>query len=130
MPWSTSCSIADGRADLAGRAIAALKTFMTHERALQRVQLVAFRETFDSGDFAAVVNHCERETRVDAPAVDEDRAGAALAVIAAFLRAGQIECSRSRSSSDMRGSSTQTVVGAVNAQTYGDGVGGGRLSGG
>ena len=53
---------------------------------MQRVQLVSFCESLDGGDFAAVVNHCESETRVDAPAIDEDRAGATLAVIATWLQ--------------------------------------------
>ena len=39
----------------------------------------------------AVVDDCEAQTRVDAPAIDQHRARAALAVIAAFFTAAQAE---------------------------------------
>ena len=42
-------------------------------------------------DLGAVVRDREREAGVDAAAVEQDRAGAALAVVAALLRAGQPE---------------------------------------
>ena len=73
------------------RAVATLKTFVTYECRLQRMQLVTFCQTFNRCDFAVVVDHRERETRVDTSAVDDDGAGAALAVIAALLRPGKIE---------------------------------------
>ena len=41
--------------------------------------------------FGAVLHDGERQARIDPPAVDQHRAGAALAVIAALLRAGQVE---------------------------------------
>lgn len=49
------------------------------------------RETLDRRDLAALLHHGQRETRVDPPAVDEDGAGAALAEVAAFLGAGQVQ---------------------------------------
>ncbi len=49
------------------------------------------RESFDGRDARAFVHHRERQARVDATAVDEDRAGAALAAVAALLRTGQAD---------------------------------------
>jgi len=39
----------------------------------------------------AVVGDRQRQARIDPPSVDQDRAGAALAAVAAFLGAGQVE---------------------------------------
>ncbi len=39
----------------------------------------------------ALVHHRERQARIDAPAVDDHRAGAALAVVAALLGAGEMQ---------------------------------------
>ena len=104
MPCSTSLSIANRRTDLTRGAIATLKAFVANERRLQRMQLIAFRQTFDGRDFTAVVNHRQRQTGVDTPAVDEHGAGATLTVIAAFLCAGQIELFAQQVESDTRGS--------------------------
>ena len=59
-------------------------------------------QPLDRGDFGAVLHDGQREAGVDPPAVDQHRAGAALAVVAALLRAGQRECSRRASSSVVR----------------------------
>ena len=64
---------------------------MIDERLLQRMQRAVGREALDRGDLRAVVHDGERQARVDAPPVDQHGARAALAVIAAFLRAGQVE---------------------------------------
>ena len=48
-------------------------------------------EAFDGRDLVALVHRGEAEARVDAAAVDVDGAGAALAVVAAFLRAGEVQ---------------------------------------
>jgi len=45
----------------------------------------------DRGDLGTVLHDDERQARYDTASVDEHRAGAALAVIAALLGAGQIE---------------------------------------
>ena len=42
-------------------------------------------------DVGAVVADRERQARIDPPAVDQDRAGAALAAVAALLGAGQVQ---------------------------------------
>jgi len=81
----------DRRTDLTGRAVAALETVVLDEGGLDGVEFsirACSGETFDGCDFASVINYGEREARVDAPAVNEHRARAALAVIATLLRAG------------------------------------------
>ena len=82
---------ADGRADLAGGAVAALEAVVLDEGGLQRVQGARRAETFDRHDLVALVHDGERQARVDAPAVDQHRAGAALPVVAALLGAGQVQ---------------------------------------
>ena len=79
------------RADLAGRAIAALEAIALNERRLQGVERLRRSQPFDGHDLVALVHHRERQTGVDPPAVDQHRAGAALAVIAALLGAGQVQ---------------------------------------
>ncbi len=54
---------------------------MLEECRLHRVQRVSVRQPLDRDDLVAVVRDGEREARVDAPAVDEDRARAALPVV-------------------------------------------------
>ena len=61
------------------------------EAVLQRVQLTVLRESFDRGDLGALGLHGEDRAGLGAAAVDEDRAGAALAGVAADVRAGQIQ---------------------------------------
>ena len=82
---------AGGRADLARRAVAALEGVVVDEGLLQRMQRAVRRQAFDGGDLRAVLHHRQREAGIDAPAVDQHRAGAALAVVAALLGAGEVE---------------------------------------
>ena len=82
---------ADRRADLAGGAVAALEAVVLDERGLQRVQRAGRAQAFDRHDLVALVHDGERQARVDAPAVDQHRAGAALPVVAALLGAGQVQ---------------------------------------
>src|SRR5436305_11056646 len=77
----------DGGADLAGRAVPALESIMAYERGLHRVQNALFGQTLDGGDLVAIMHHRECQTAVDALSVDDDRAGAALSLVAALLRA-------------------------------------------
>ena len=79
------------RADLSRRAVAALERVMVDERLLQRMQRAVRRQAFDRGDLGAVLHDGQRQAGIDAPAVDQHRAGAALAVVAALLGAGQVE---------------------------------------
>ena len=81
----------DGGADLAGGAVAALEAVVFEEGGLDGVEGVAVGEAFDGGDLGSVGGDGEGEAGVDAAAVDEDGAGSALAVVAAFLAAGEFE---------------------------------------
>ena len=49
------------------------------------------REAFDGQDVGAIVADREREARIDAAAVDNDCARAALAAVAALLGSGQVQ---------------------------------------
>ena len=82
---------ADRAHDLARRAEAALEAVMGDEGRLHRMQPVAVRDALDRQDLGAVVADRERQAGIDPPPVDEHRAGAALAAVAALLGAGQIE---------------------------------------
>ena len=79
----------DRRADLPRRAVAALEGVVLDERGLHRVQRLGRAEALDGGDVDAFLHHRERQAGVDAAAVDEHGAGAALAAVAALLGAGQ-----------------------------------------
>ena len=72
-------------ANLAGRAIAALKSIVLDERGLHRMQFIAIGQPFDRRDLVALVHECEGETRIDPSAIHQNRARAALPVIAAFF---------------------------------------------
>ena len=77
--------------DLAGRAEPALQAVMGDKGLLHRMKPVALRHAFDREDVGAVVTDREREARIDPASVDDDRAGAALAAVAALLGSGQIQ---------------------------------------
>src|SRR5262249_57395682 len=82
---------ADRGTDLAGGAISALERGAIDEGALERMQGVTLGETLDRRDLRAILHDRQREARKHAAAVDEHRAGPALAVIAAFLGSRQVE---------------------------------------
>ena len=87
----TFIDAADRRHDLARCAIAALKSVVIDEGSLHRMQFAAIGETFDRGHAVSLRGDRKRQTRQHATAVDQNRASAALAVIAAFLSASQSE---------------------------------------
>ena len=64
---------------------------MLDEGGLNGVQDFALGQPFDRGDLRAVQADGKRQTGIDAPAVDQHRAGAALAAVAALLGSGEIE---------------------------------------
>jgi hypothetical protein len=68
-----------------------LKPVVLEESGLHRMKLAVFRESFDGGDFILLVHHREGEAGIDAPSVHVHGAGAALPVIASFLRAEEAE---------------------------------------
>jgi hypothetical protein len=63
------------------------------ERPLERMKLLPLGvgEPLHGRDLRPVMRHREGQAPVRLPAVDQDRAGAALAVVAALLGAGQVE---------------------------------------
>ena len=64
---------------------------MGDEGGLHRMQLVAIGEALDGQDVGAVKADRQRQAGIDAPAVDQHGAGAALAAVAALLGAGEVE---------------------------------------
>ena len=64
---------------------------MRDERRLHRMQFVAMRDALDGENLGAVMAHRQRQAGIDPPAVDQHRAGAALAAVAALFGAGQIQ---------------------------------------
>src|SRR5206468_2304075 len=81
----------DGAHDLARGAEAALEAVVLDEGGLHGVQLAIPRQALDGEHVGAVVADGERQAGVDAPAVDQHRAGPALAAVAALLGAGEVE---------------------------------------
>jgi hypothetical protein len=71
------------------RAVAALQRANLQKGDLQRVQLAVLRQPFDSGDVTACGRTRCDATRLGRLAVDEQRAGATLAVAATVLCAGE-----------------------------------------
>src|SRR5262245_14784849 len=82
---------ADRREDLSGRAVAALKPIAVKEGGLHRVQLIACGEALYRGYRLPLARPCQRQTRQDALAFDDDRARAARALVAALLGADETE---------------------------------------
>ena len=72
----------------ARRAVAALQPVMRDERLLQRMQLAAVRQPLHGAYLLALRLHREHQARAHRLAVDDHRAGAADAVLAADMRAG------------------------------------------
>src|SRR5438067_12141228 len=72
----------DRGTDLARRAIAALKSVVFDKSSLHWMQLFAVRQSFNRRDLVALVHDREGKSRGHPPAIDQNRAGAALAVIA------------------------------------------------
>ena len=73
-------------------------------------------EPFDGRDLVAVVSDREAQTRVDRGAVDQDRAGAALAVVAALLGPGEPEAVTQRVEQDHVGCHVQLLALTVDGQ--------------
>ncbi len=80
-----------GRDENPRRAVAALRAAEVGERLLQRMQPAIRGEPFDRRHASAGVVDREGQTREDGFAVDEHRAGAALAELAAVLGAGELQ---------------------------------------
>ena len=81
----------DGGADLAGGAVAALEAVVLYKGGLHGVHVVRGAEALDGGDFMVLLHDGEGEAGDDAAAIYHDGAGTALALIAPFLAAGEVE---------------------------------------
>ena len=64
---------------------------MLDESGLHRMQLAVTSQAFDGSDFVALMHDREGEAGIDSTAVDVDGAGAALAMVTAFLSAEHLE---------------------------------------
>jgi hypothetical protein len=90
--WSHALLHAGDRGhDLSRRAIAALESVLVDEGLLHRVRMITMGKTFDGRDF--LILRCKRQSqaRHHTTAIDQHRAGAALAVVAPLLAAGQAD---------------------------------------
>jgi hypothetical protein len=85
-----------GGTDLAGGAVSALEGVMLDEGLLQGMKRASLRQAFDRRDLCAILHDREREARVDAPAVEQNGTGAALAVVAALFGPGNVEIEAQR----------------------------------
>src|SRR4029078_11574089 len=81
----------DRRHDHARSAVAALQAVIVAEGRLHRVQFVALCNALDGGDAGAGGLADHDRAGFYRPAVDVDDAGAALAGVAADMRAGQVQ---------------------------------------
>ena len=69
-----------------------MQAVIVTERLLQRVQRLSVgRKTLDRGDLMPVRLHGEHQARARGEVIEQDRAGAADAVLAAEMRAGEAE---------------------------------------
>ena len=100
---------ADCRHDLARRTVAALECVTLDERGLHGMEQVLVDQPLDRRDLIVLMRDGQRETRQDSLAVDMHRAGAALPGSQPFLLPVKPRCSRSASSSVVRGSSVASV---------------------
>src|SRR6266851_479496 len=109
----------DRRHDLAAGAIAALIGIVRDERRLHRMQGAGLSDTFYRRDLVALVHHGEAQARVHPPAVDMHGAGAALAVVAAFLGAGQVNGFAQAIQERRARVEAQPVLAAIDTQNQG-----------
>ena len=100
---------------------------MLEEGGLDGLEVVAFGETLDGGDLGSVDHDGESEAGVDAAAVDEDRACSALAMVAAFLTAGEVQVLSQSVEQGCAGVEGEGVRGAVHLEGKARGLRGSRL---
>src|SRR5438270_5386908 len=73
------------------RAIAALQPVTLRKGFLNRMQLAAFRKSFDSRDFSSLGHRRKQRARLHRAAIQDHRARATVGRIAAQMRAGQVQ---------------------------------------
>src|SRR5438093_5945599 len=81
----------DRRHDLPRRAVAALQAVVLHEGGLHGMERAVGRQPLDRDDLGARLHRGQRQASLDAPAVAQDGAGAALPQLAALLGAGEVQ---------------------------------------
>jgi hypothetical protein len=64
---------------------------MLNESLLQGMQTGAIRQPLDGHNFLTICLYCKDQAGVDRPAVQEDRAGPALSIVAASFRPGEFQ---------------------------------------
>jgi hypothetical protein len=64
---------------------------MLHHCGLQGMQLTVRAQALDRGDFGALTLNSQRKTGKDSLAITQQSASAASALVASFLRSGQLE---------------------------------------
>src|SRR5215831_3847187 len=82
---------ANGGANLSRGAISALEGIVIHERLLKGVKQPSSTKAFYGRDSRAVLHDRQRQTRNDALPVDQNGARAALTMVTAHFRAGEME---------------------------------------
>lgn len=82
---------AKARHDLARAAEATLKTVVFDECTLERMKLAVLLKALDRRDHSPVVYCSEGQARHDPSAIEKDRTGAAGALVASLLCAGEVE---------------------------------------
>jgi hypothetical protein len=83
------------------------------------MQRPGLSDAFDGGDFVTIVHHREGQAGIDPLAIDVHRAGAALAVVAAFLRAGQEKVFTQAVEERRARVDAQPMLDAIDAQAQG-----------
>lgn len=94
---------------------------MIDESLLHRVKIAIRGQTFDGGDGPALRRNRKRQARQLAPAVEQNRASATLAVIAAFLGTGQAQTLTQQIEEGRTNIERKLMVAAVYVQSNVDG---------
>ena len=87
------------------------------------MKFFAVRQALDGDNLRAVFHHRQRQTAIDPLAIDEHRAGAALAMIAAFLGAGKVQALAQQVEQSRPRSYRQGSFDAVDRECDGNGLG-------
>ncbi|PAV66105.1 hypothetical protein WR25_17476 [Diploscapter pachys] len=110
---------AQRRTDLPWRAVAALESIMANESLLQRVQRAPLGHTFDGGQRITVAHDSQGQTGIDPPTIAQHRARPALAVVATFAGAHQVELVTQQVEQSQPGRQLQQVMLAIDGQLDG-----------
>ena len=116
------------RHDLSRRTVAALEGVLLEEGGLHGVERAVFvGQPLDGGDRAALDLCCQSQAGQHPLAVDMDGAGAALALVAAFLGAGQRKPVAQRIEQRHAGFDVERTVTTIDGEMDGEGGGAGLV---